>query len=56
MIMDLSGLQLPRSCQEKTVSLSMMAETCLGRPLDKSMQVSRQITAPLLNLCGVLRC
>ena len=41
MMMEDSGLQLPRPCQEKNISLSMMAEACLGRPLDKSMQVSR---------------
>ena len=40
-------LQLPRPCQEKNVSLSMMAEVCLGKPLDKQCQVSRWGRRPL---------
>lgn len=41
LVTGLPGLQLPRPCQEKNLSLSMMAEACTGRPLDKSMQVSK---------------
>lgn len=43
----MSSLQLPRPCQEKNVSLSMMAEVCLGKPLDKQCQVSRWGRRPL---------
>ena len=41
------SLQLPRPCQEKNLSLSMMAEVCLGKPLDKQCQVSRWGRRPL---------
>ena len=32
---------------QEGVSLSLMAEACLGKPLDKSMQLSRWATRPL---------
>ena len=46
------GLQLPRPCQEKNLSLSMMAQVSLGRPLDKSMQVSRYTISLTANFAG----
>ena len=46
------GLQLPRPCQEKNLSLSMMAEVSLGRPLDKSMQVSRYTLSLTAHFAG----